>query len=99
MFNEFGAAWRFQQARKEDSGTLVFLKDIASIDDQNLPGNVGSFRRSEEANRGGDFVGRAGAAERRMQRSDFFGLCRSTSGDPAGGDAVDGDPIAGRFDR
>jgi hypothetical protein len=33
MFNEFGAARRFQQARKEDSGALVFLKDIASIDD------------------------------------------------------------------
>src|SRR5216683_1996636 len=42
MFNEFGAAWRFQQARKEDSGTLVFLKDIASIDHQDLSGDVGS---------------------------------------------------------
>jgi len=36
MFNEFGAAPRFRQARKEDSGTLVFLEDIASVDDQNL---------------------------------------------------------------
>ena len=76
MFNEFGAARRFQQARMEASGTFVFLQDVASIDDEDLSGDVRRFRRSKETNRGGDFVGRAGAAERRMKRCDFFGLRR-----------------------
>ena len=76
MFNEFGAARRFQQARKQGSGTFVFLQDVASINHENLPGDVGRFRRSKETNRGGYFVGRASAAERRMKRCDFFGLRR-----------------------
>src|SRR2546426_1925354 len=54
----------------EASGTFVFLQDVASIDHQNLPGDVGRFRRSKETNRGGYFVGRASAAERRMKRSE-----------------------------
>src|SRR5260370_4282356 len=73
---EFGAGWRFQQAGKEVSGTFVFLQDIAAVDNQDLAGDVGSFRRGEKANRGGAFCGRAGAAERRMQRGDFFGFRR-----------------------
>src|SRR5260370_29463674 len=77
MFNEFGSAWRFQQARKEDLGTLVFLQDIASIDDQDLAGDVGSFRRSEEENRGRDFIERARAPNPRIKLYDFFGFRRS----------------------
>src|SRR6266436_1992599 len=71
---EFGAEWRFQQARKEVSGTFVFLQDIAAIDNQDLAGDIGSFRRSEEANRGCYFVGRAGSEERGMQCGDSFRL-------------------------
>src|SRR6266851_5274353 len=94
MKNEFVSAWRFQQGRKEASGNFLFLQDVAAIDHQDLSGDVGSFRRGEEANRGGDFVRRAGAAERRMQGGDFLGLRRGCRCDPAGSDAVDGDSIA-----
>src|SRR5712692_3781336 len=66
VFNEFGSAWRFQQERMEVSGAFLFLQDIAAIHNQDLSGDVGSFRRSEETNRGGDFIRRAGAAERRV---------------------------------
>src|SRR4029077_8145074 len=69
---ECGAAWRFQQARMKVLGNFLFLQDIAAIDNQDLAGDVGSLGRGQETDRGGDFVGSAGAAERGMKRGDFF---------------------------
>ena len=79
MNYEFGAGWRFQQAGKEVSGTFVFLQDIAAVDNQDLAGDVGSFRRGEEANGGGYFVGRAGAAKAAMD-----GMMRAVAIETAG---------------
>src|SRR5882724_4861866 len=98
MNYEFGAGCRFQQARMKNSGTFVFLEDVAAVDDQNLSGDVGGLEGGEEANRGGDLVGRASAAEGGMKGGDFFGGGGGGGGDPAGRGAVDGDAVAGGFD-
>src|SRR5260370_991184 len=55
-----------------NSAALVLLKDITSIDHQDLSGDVGSFRRSEEANRRGHFFRRPAPAKRRMNPDHFF---------------------------
>src|ERR1700719_2260530 len=80
------------------STALVLLKDVPSVDHQDLSSNVGGFGRSEETNGGSHFLRRAGAAERCMKRCDFFSLRRGRRCDPTGSDGVHRDSIARRFD-
>src|SRR5713101_2297796 len=77
---------------------FVLLEGIAAVNDDQLAGDVGGGFGGEKRDGCGDFVRTAGAADRSISTRDNFVRGGGRGFDPAGGDGVHSDSLAGQFE-